>query len=309
MKAICAACDDKFVPHFATTMMSVAISNPGVKTYLVSDGISPENLAKLSAFSSRIAVDLEIIDASQLDLSGLKTRKNYSRAVWIRVFLPQLLPASLETVLHLDADVLVLKDVAPLFEFEMGAHPIAAVPEDDTPRTRERKATLGIDEADPYINPGVMLMNLSAWRERELSTRVRDYALANAEKLFLLDMCAINAVMAHEAAILERTYNFFPHVHSSDRIDPRIVHYAGPKPWNKRHVACGYLYHHFRAMTPWPEKPVSFSLADFRETARYHIKNWRRSLLNQLGAKKYAHSAQNYRNARINNSRLRRLIH
>ena len=309
MKAICAACDDNFVPHFATMMISTHLATPGSTFFLAPINMSSGNIEQLQSFASKMSADLRVLDTGNLDLSRFIVGGIWSSATWARIFMPQLLPAELDKVLYLDCDIVVLKDLSRLFELEMGGHAIAATPEPVTEGVLERKRVLGIPDDAAFFNSGSSLMNLVEWRKRGLGKRIADFALAHPEKLALVDMCAINAILAVEAIPLGVEYNFQPQIYAMDGFDPAIIHFsAKQKPWKNRVPAGGYLYRHFRNLTPWPFRWEESRSTRIRHSIDHHRKFLRRTLLALLGMKHHRQYAKRYLDALHTDFRLRRML-
>ena len=95
-------------------------------------------------------------------LRDLPTTKLLSVAAYARVLIPELFLDSVERVLYLDADCIVVGDLTALWQFDMGNAAIAAVPDQ-----MERGFAL---DKESDINAGVMLMNLAIWRRERLAS-------------------------------------------------------------------------------------------------------------------------------------------
>ena len=83
-------------------------------------------------------------------------------------------------LLFLDADLLVLDDVATLWETDLQGRALAAVRDTVIPWCRSARgvknyADRGVSENAPYFNTGMMLMDLDAWRQRDVTARALDY--------------------------------------------------------------------------------------------------------------------------------------
>lgn len=125
-------------------------------------------------------VDLHWLRITRADLGGLRTTGHLRPVTFARVLLPALLPAEVQTVVYLDSDLVVRRDLAELGEIDLDGCPVAAVRDyivqtAGNPR-RSGIADLADRTTDEYFNAGVLVMNLRAWRETALADRVVAFA-------------------------------------------------------------------------------------------------------------------------------------
>jgi UDP-D-galactose:(glucosyl)LPS alpha-1,3-D-galactosyltransferase len=162
--------------------------------------------------------------------------------------MPEVLPASIHRAVYLDADLVVRRDLSPLFDIDLRgsvlgavrdfaikstAHPLSGVRERANPR--------------PYFNSGVLVIDVPGCRESELGTRALEYAAASREPLPSRDQDALNAVTDgwHELAdewnlqmwnvpLPKRLMVTDPSAYRDGRQVFRtaaVLHFVGPKPW------------------------------------------------------------------------------
>jgi lipopolysaccharide biosynthesis glycosyltransferase len=174
-----------------------------------------------------------------------------STATYARLFIPTLLPLSATKALYLDCDLIVRRCVGDLYDTPMGEFAAMAVADAGAPYVSSRfgvpywwRAGRRADEVN--VNAGVLLMNLSAWREGDVSVAALDY-LAK-EHLFQGDQEAINAVLPGRIGELDPRWNQQTLLFARElaaalpyseeqvarlRTEPWIVHYSTHiKPWN-----------------------------------------------------------------------------
>src|SRR3546814_19454760 len=100
--------------------------------------------------------------------SHFRTDGHISHASYLRIFIPEILPDSVEKVLYLDCDIVVRNDIAALWNLSMGDKVLGAarnlffVRHDD----------LGLPAGADYFNAGVLLKNLKSWREADGTARL-----------------------------------------------------------------------------------------------------------------------------------------
>jgi hypothetical protein len=117
------------------------------------------------------------------------------------------------------------------------------------------------------VNAGVLLLNLTRWRQENLAQRLIGYIEAHSDTLTFHDQDAINAVLHASIRVLARRWNVqaqmyrlrrhvYPDAYAAIKhacSRAAIVHYAGPeKPWRFRmSVARRHLYFQYLRKTQW----------------------------------------------------------
>lgn len=162
------------------------------------------------------------------------------------LLLPTLLPDAIDRVLFLDADLLVLDDVAQLWETSLGSRMLGAaqdpaIPLCRSPRGVKKQSQLGIPEDAVYFNCGVMLIPLDEWRKYEVTRRAWQYLYEVGREADFLHQEALNAVLWNDWLAIDGRWNLSGSLAGRpyDReglgdghLNPAIVHFAGRfKPW------------------------------------------------------------------------------
>lgn len=148
-----------------------------------------------------------------------------------RLFAPFILK-DVDKVIYLDSDLIVLDDIAKLWEYE--PEYIAGV-QDPLYRKQAKKNNLH----HVYINSGVMVMNLKNlrkldWLDRIQATQTGEYNLS------LLDQDIINIALGDKIEHIPEQWNVYAKKYAETtyamieaRKKPSIIHWCGfEKPWN-----------------------------------------------------------------------------
>jgi lipopolysaccharide biosynthesis glycosyltransferase len=214
---------------------------PGVHPvlYLIHAGLPPSVLAAISSI-----VETHSIIPSDAQLSAAPRDARFPPEASVPLLIPEFLPPTLERVVFLDADTLVLEDLANLWETPLGRHVLAAAPDGAVPRCSAPRGVkgwqaMGIPPDAPYFNCGVLIMHLERWREREVTRRAHRYLETTREPIDFLHQEALNAVLWDDWQPLDVRWNLLASLagrsHASPAPEPRrpgIVHFAGRlKPW------------------------------------------------------------------------------
>lgn len=181
-------------------------------------------------------------------VAGLPVDGYFTAAMWYRILLPELLPGS-DRVLYLDADTLVLDDLAPLAELDLGDAPVAAVTNVfEVWRGTAHTDRLGLDRAG-YFNSGVLLLNLRELRRSGAMDDLRRVVAERGDDLLWPDQDALNLVLGARRLELHPRWNAMNALWTLDNADevhgaqraaearerPAIRHFEGPganKPWD-----------------------------------------------------------------------------
>jgi UDP-D-galactose:(glucosyl)LPS alpha-1,3-D-galactosyltransferase len=178
-------------------------------------------------------------------LSGDRSTTHVSEAMYLRLQLVDLLPASVERVLYLDADVLCTSPgLETLFSVDLHGKTVGAVRDAFTRRMGDHGALPllpqleRIDAQDMYFNSGVLLIDTRAWREREVRRRAEQYLDDSAETRRFPDQDALNVACHGDWHRLDKRWNHMMawrlEGDAADLLSQAvIIHSAGPlKPWH-----------------------------------------------------------------------------
>ena len=213
-----------------------------------------------------VTLDFARFDA---DLSG---QGRFSRAVFRRLFLDDILPAHVERIVSVDSDMLVVRPgLSRLADFDLGGRPLAAAYDmiflmdfkgDALARQFQRsRRRLGIALDTPYFNAGLMAIDRAAWRAEKLTERVTT-ALRDEPKRFpFMEQDALNATLRGRFAPLSPRYNFMGDFFLLDlerTIEPIVLHFVNaPKPWElalwRGEARFAENFRDWFAASPWPE--------------------------------------------------------
>lgn len=263
-----------YTPHVAALLQSVgAVHGAGeVAVHFLHDAtVSRDMLNMLRASAEKAGLEFHAHQPAAQQLTDIPQSTRYPQVAWYRVLLPDLLP-DLDRVLYLDADTLVMQDIAPLWRIDLGDFPLAAIEDALSPVHAYIPAEIGLSSQTDYFNSGVLLMNLKAMRTQgfgeTLMTIARKPHIADfADQVPLNMVCAGRWIHLHPKWNCMSTF-----IEDSDRageagartleqrqaaVSPCVLHFEGywmrGKPW---HYRCDHpqqwLYLHYRALTPWP---------------------------------------------------------
>ena len=237
----CAINGDYALPLIVTLTSAVEHLDPSyqIQLFLLHDGLGQDVINKIASL-----VDLHLVELSADTFDRLPDHDRYPAVAAYPLLLPDVLPETLRRVLFLDADLLVLDDLAQLWETPTAGRAVAGAPDGaihfcSSPRGVRQWREWGIPEVSTYFNCGVLLIDLEAWRNREVARRAFNYLRHSRRQVDFLHQEALNAVLWSDWQPLDRRWNMLgsvagrPHEHPpSASVTPGIVHFAGRfKPW------------------------------------------------------------------------------
>lgn len=228
-----------------------------LRVYLLSRGIGEEELAPTRRVLGERGT-LYPISVREEQLEQAPTTDRYPLEMYYRIFAAKYLPQDLDRVLYLDPDLVVNRSLRPLYDLPMGEAYFAAASHVGAVLHRVNELRLDMEEDSPYINSGVMLMNLTKLRQEQDYAQVFDYIQAHKNRLILPDQDIISGLYGGRIIPLDaRRYNmterlFAFHRQAGERMDldfvrenAAVIHYCGRnKPWKKGYVGrldCFYL--------------------------------------------------------------------
>ena len=197
---------------------------------------------------------------------GLPETSRYPHEIYYRLAAPLLLPDTLDRILYLDADIVIINSLVPLYGSDFEGNLFMACTHTRKLLTHANQRRLGIEEEVPYINTGVILMELCGLR-RELDLEaIRQYALQNKAALLLPDQDILTALYGTRVKLLDSlVYNLSDRIlalHNANPLQERldldwvrrntvVIHYCGRnKPWKPGY--CGTLGIFYRELKDTP---------------------------------------------------------
>lgn len=237
------ACDDAYVPFLSVALTSIRVHRDPQRHYAVRvlhTGMSLASRTKLRSLLEEPGFSLEFPDISahiEMFARQLHTRDYYSCSTYYRLFIPELYP-QLDKALYLDSDLVLCRDVAQLYDVELGNDLVGAVPDGVVGNVEEFqlyvKNRLAIHNAHRYFNAGVLLMNLDAMRRCDFSQRFLE--LLNTVTFRVgQDQDYLNVLCQNRVRYLGFEWNTMP-TGISEGV-PGLIHYnMDAKPWQRDDV-------------------------------------------------------------------------
>lgn len=251
--------DHTYVPYMKVSMGSILRNNINERIVfeILDVGLNEEDILSIRSFVGDYKkVELYIYNLKNIvALIGVKVPTFLdSWGAYGRLFLPDVLE-DCDKVLYLDCDTLVVGGIRSLWNIDITEYYVAGV-KDTTSEIYRRK--IGLVHDDIYINSGVLLINLRAWRLAGIGKSVIMYISDNKDSATLPDQDGINIACKGKIQVLPSVYNVMSPVflmpyeniigyfqvqdyYSKEQIKnarkkPIIIHFTGypdRRPWEK----------------------------------------------------------------------------
>lgn len=222
-------------------------SGDGYDIYILHSDAGKEKQDELTDFFSGNA-RLHFIHVDPERFSDFPESTRYPKLIYYRIFAAQMLPMELDRILYLDGDTIVINPLKELYHMEFDGNAILACTHIRSLLTKINQYRLGVKEECPYINSGVMLMNLKALRQESKTDEIMRYVRKQKNFLALPDQDIITAVYGGKIGLLDtmkynlsdRMLSFYNSAPQNERRDLSwvrehtvIIHYYGKqKPWD-----------------------------------------------------------------------------
>ena len=235
------AVDNDYVPFLAVALQSMIENSSKKNTYVIKvlyTDITKENQAIIKKYEQE-NFSIEFVDLNyyiEEIKEKLYTRDYYSKTTYFRLFIPELYP-QYDKVLYLDSDIVILDDIANLYNIDIGDNLIAAAP-DDVITTIEVfqnyvEKVVGVNSSDRYFNAGILVMNLDELRKFNFQEKFL-YSLSMIRFSVAQDQDYLNRLCKGRVYLLDNVWDRMPiggDVIPRDEL--KIIHYnLAFKPWH-----------------------------------------------------------------------------
>lgn len=253
--------DDNYATFTGISIYSLCANNTSIADiviHIVENNISEKNIEKLKKTASEFNRIIIFYDCNNLfmelqekfRLTGEQTIATYGR-----MFLSQIVDVSIEKILYIDSDTLILGDISELFIKDISKNYVLGVL--DT-ISGDDKLIINLKKDDFYINAGITLFNLKSIRDSEMENNYNDYIKNIMPFAKHNDQDMINNIFHEGMGILNPKYNVMTFIFEKkysdikklwqlnkyysrkeieeSKYDPVIVHFTpsySNRPWVK----------------------------------------------------------------------------
>ena len=253
--------DKNYVMPTGVMIKSLSVNNNEEQIIfhvVVDESVSTEQkneLNKVVCNNPQHSLHFYLVDESLFDdfpqLGASNPKLFITKATYYRLLFAEILPDSINKVIYLDCDMIIMESISELWNTDISHYAIAAVT--DMSESIHDFHRLGYSQDLGYFNAGLLLINLAYWRERKAKSLFWDLIKNNPERIKFHDQDVLNICFKGEKKMLPFKWNFQDgFIYKSElmeldeekyhqelvvaRQNPVIIHYTSmAKPW---HVEC-----------------------------------------------------------------------
>lgn len=241
---------------------------PDVEFLVLGDGLKRKDKHNIEIAAARPVRFIDMTDEMIRMIRGLRTTSYWSRSVYARLILPELLGNEHKRLVYLDADTIVKSDISYLFTLSLVRDLMAAVPVNNSPSISLLNERLGREKDAPYFNSGVLAINLEKWNEENLTQKA--FNLLKSGTFDFPDQDVLNILGTDRLVTLDWRWNTQK---ETDYANAIIVHFIHDKP---NTLACRHpeqsTYLRYRNETPWAKKRLLTKNDKFIRTLKHSAK-------------------------------------
>ena len=229
-------------------LRSLCKTNPTTSfdVYVAHSSLTEDDFNKINeSINENMHIHPLVVDETCFDSAPVLSR--ISKATYYRLLLGGFLPESVDRVLYIDPDTVVINSLEEIYNIDFNGNIIAAAPHTYGVVESVNRSRLGLNKNSRYVNAGVMMIDVNAWRNKITTREIIEFVAQNIKKLKLSDQDAINMIFEGEIKFIdERKYNLdektFHHYSVLGKINldwveknTIIVHFnGGQKPWGEK---------------------------------------------------------------------------
>jgi len=241
-----------YLDPLCVMLRSLCVNNPltHIRVFVAHISLTPKDFAAIESAVKPYDCEIVNVKVDESRFPDLPFNYRWPKEACLRIFAAHYLPDSLERVLYLDPDIVVIKDIGDFYSMDLGDHLLAACTHHFEVFKLLGRRRLHMSKGSVYINSGVLLMNLEALRREQKIQDVYDYVNANSRKLYLFDQDILNGLYHTKTLAVntllfnldERYFKFYNAflMDKKRRIDldwvadnTVIIHFCGKvKPWD-----------------------------------------------------------------------------
>ena len=238
--------DENYVPYLNVMLASLLHSNRDCcfDIYLLHSSIPDSAVAETKNILGKDN-SLIMVKAKDIGLDDAPTTSRYPQEIYYRIFAAKYLPETLDRILYLDPDIIVIGSLKALYNLPMDNYYFAAASHTGPILRKFNEIRLDMDDDSPYINSGVMLMNLKRLRAEQNYEDVFSFIEKRKSFLMLPDQDIISSLYGSKIFALDTfRYNMTEKLYIGHapfekdlnlewvKENSVIIHYCGRnKPW------------------------------------------------------------------------------
>lgn len=210
--------------------------------YIAYSRLNEDDKLKISECISDTNHHLHFIRITDELFDGLPLLKHITKEAYYRLLCMDYLPKDIKRVLYLDPDTVVINDISKFYYCDIDRYYLSASTHVNSFVHWFNSMRLRLPAAYPFVNSGVMLINLEFLREKYTGKEIFDFIKNTKLKLEFGDQDIINALFYNRIKLCDsniinldlKTYKRKKLNIDWVRKNTVLIHYDGKdKPWHE----------------------------------------------------------------------------
>jgi lipopolysaccharide biosynthesis glycosyltransferase len=183
-----------------------------INIYFIEDNVSEENKNKLKEIVSKYNGNIHFMSFDIISGEMKGDNRNFAKSTYGKLFLYKL--NDVDRIVYIDCDTIIQRSLKELWEINIEHYIIGGVLDCVYPYEKE---IIHMKKNDNYINCGVLLMNLDAWRKNNITQKCIQYLEDNNYLTPNYDQGLINCICHNNTLIIDPKFNMMSHVFTYSR--------------------------------------------------------------------------------------------
>lgn len=235
--------DRNYVDPTAVSTYSVfKSSQTSVKFYWICSGYAVLHAEFYRKPLASLGIDISIIEVGEDLFTSWKEDlivPHIPKAAYMRILVPHLVNE--DRAIYLDSDIIVRSDLSELYNIDLRNTQMAGTYNFFEKSESHIRPPI-LDQDVPYINSGVLVMDLDKLRKNEFIKKAEEIHRVYYDKIMASDQCVINKYLENDKILLDRNWNYmvkgskftedqFTELLRDESI--RVLHFTDcSKPWD-----------------------------------------------------------------------------
>ncbi len=241
--------NDAYLDHAILMIKSLKINTHlNINVFLIYQNLSNDSINKFKDFMKEIGTLTLIKYEDDIDLPI--NIKHISIETYFRLFAPYLIDKNVDRILYLDCDLIINKSIDGFYNMDIEDNIIAGVINFDSDSCLYNDR-LKLPHDNPYINAGVLLIDLKKYRDFIDKDTIIKFIENNYKILDYQDQDVLNALFLNKIKLVDIKYNYqiTQIIPGHETYDNNIVHYCNKhKPWETDFIDYHKAYDYYKLL-------------------------------------------------------------
>lgn len=223
--------NQKYFIMLKDLLLSLSFFNEALNIYFFYDNIDNDEIQNLKEFVENNKIGKLYSYCLKLDISLPHHIDYISKETYFRLYAPYYLPLEMDRILYLDADIICSGSLSNLYNMDFDGNVLIGCENFDGNNYLYKKR-LDLHDSSPYINAGVLLINLVLYRKFITQENLNHYIAQYSGILLYQDQDVINKLFEHYIKVVDCKYNYQINMVVGEFKERVLTHYTtAKKPW------------------------------------------------------------------------------